>query len=310
LWAGSRRCWAAVAAAAVPGGLLLGARGPLGLVLHPQGAHRESSARSVGGARAATDGGSASTGPTHSHKNVPEGEEGRRTHHPRGAHDAGRGKKASSPGAARTRSSYPFLGHRSLRFPGDGAAGAPRPRVPKTWIRERATAVRQITISSHRSMHSPGRTRGGGELVAGGALRSPPRRRRDPHTLTHKRDGWTGDRHPSRCAGASTPGETHTTSESSHTHTHTHTHTMLSTHRGPLWEPPPVRAFYDPAEGSAAPPGLLLSLSPGSPAPAPAGPDTTMPSRTSKRTLGLGVPRTGRHRLGAAVLAATKEYTP
>ena len=57
--------------------------------------------------------------------------------------------------------------------------------------------------------------------MEGGALRSPPRRRLDHLTVTHKRHGWTGDRHLRRCAGASTPGETHTTSEGSHTLTHT-----------------------------------------------------------------------------------------
>ena len=167
LWAGNRCCGAAVAAAVVPGGPPPRARGPLGLVLLPRGAHRESSTGSVGGALVATGGDAASPGPDNSHKNVPEGEEGRRTHHPRGAHDSGRGKKASTPGAARTRGTYSFLGHRPPRFLGVGGVGAPRPRVPKTWIRERATAVRQITISSHRSMHSPGRTRGGRELVTG-----------------------------------------------------------------------------------------------------------------------------------------------
>ena len=86
---------------------------------------------------------------------------GRRTHHPRGAHDSGQGV-GLTPGTARTELAYPFLGPRSRRFPGVGVADTSRPRVPKTWIRERATAVRQITISSHRSMHPPGRTRGGG----------------------------------------------------------------------------------------------------------------------------------------------------
>ena len=162
LRAGCRCCRAAVAAAAAPGGLLLGSRGPLGRVLHPQGAHRKSGTRSAGGARAAAEGVSTSTGPTHTHKTSqgrrrdggPTTLEGRTT--------PGGERRQARPAPHEHKRSYPFLGHRSLRFPGVGAAGATRPRDPRTWIKERATAVRHTTMSSHRSMHTPGRTRGGG----------------------------------------------------------------------------------------------------------------------------------------------------
>ena len=43
------------------------------------------------------------------------------------------------------------------RFPGGGAAWI----SAVTWIRDRATAVRQMMMSSHRSMHPQGRTGGG-----------------------------------------------------------------------------------------------------------------------------------------------------
>jgi hypothetical protein len=85
---------------------------------------------------------------------------GRRTPHPQGAHDSGQGV-GPTPVTARTELTHPFLDPRSRRFPGGGAVGTSRPRVPKTWMRERATAVRQIIMSSHRSMHPQGRTRGG-----------------------------------------------------------------------------------------------------------------------------------------------------
>ena len=108
LRAGCCCCRAGVAAAAAAGGLLLlqivpegrsfrGRREQEGRpeeVLHPQGARRKKEKGSAGGARAADNGASTSTGPTHKHT-TPKGEEGKGAPPPsRGArHRAGKGDR-------------------------------------------------------------------------------------------------------------------------------------------------------------------------------------------------------------------------
>ena len=96
------------------------------------------------------------------HTKLPRAEEGGGPTTLEGRTTPGGERRQARPAPHELKSSYPFLVDRFHRFPG---GGAPRPRVPKTWIRERTTAVRHRTISSHRSMHPPGRTRGGRELV-------------------------------------------------------------------------------------------------------------------------------------------------
>ena len=108
LRAGCCCCRAGVAAAAAAGGRLLLQIVPTGRgfrgrweqegrpdeVLHPQGAHRKREAGSAGGARAADNGASTSTGPTHKHT-TPKGGEGKGVPPPsRGArHRAGKGDR-------------------------------------------------------------------------------------------------------------------------------------------------------------------------------------------------------------------------